>query len=364
MNILYGIQSIGNGHIARARLLVPALREAGANVDCLFSGRDPENFFNMEIFGKSSFRDGLRLVYRRGKLDPLKTAYDVAKRMPRLMFDIMNLEIDGYDLVLCDGELISSLAAKFSGKYCIDISNFNAMKCDIPKPDMSFLQKFGLNYVFTTPADQNIGMHWSDFGQKNIMPPFVAPKSELEPGDPKKVLVYLNFEDLTDVKQLLKPFSTDYEFFIYSPDVQTDTDDGKMHFKAFSQVGFKSDMAICGKFISNAGFSLTTEALQEEKSLLVKPMAQQPEQIANAMALKKLHLASTMDSLDEITVGTFLDSGAAYNKISFPDTVKAIAQWIIMQDWNSNSTAEIQPLIDNLWKQVQLKPAQIFSVQP
>lgn len=72
MKILYGIQSIGNGHIARARLLVPALREAGADVDCLFSGRDPENFFDMEFFGEPSFKDGQRrqrLIYRKGKLD-------------------------------------------------------------------------------------------------------------------------------------------------------------------------------------------------------------------------------------------------------------------------------------------------------
>lgn len=84
------------------------------------------------------------------------------------------------------------------------------------------------------------------------------------------------------------------------------------------------------------------------EGIFVKPVGQQPEQITNAMALKKLNLASTMDFLDEHTVERFLESGAAHNKISFPDTVEAFAQWIIMQYWNNSSTAKIQPLIDDL----------------
>ena len=51
MRILYGVQATGNGHITRARVMAPALRNAGIEVDYLFSGRPADQLFNMEPFG-------------------------------------------------------------------------------------------------------------------------------------------------------------------------------------------------------------------------------------------------------------------------------------------------------------------------
>ncbi|MAJ34220.1 MAG: glycosyltransferase, partial [Candidatus Marinimicrobia bacterium] len=50
MNILYGIQGTGNGHITRSRLLVPLLRKKGFNVDVILSGRKKEEYWDMECF--------------------------------------------------------------------------------------------------------------------------------------------------------------------------------------------------------------------------------------------------------------------------------------------------------------------------
>ena len=49
MRILYGVQATGNGHITRARVLLPALQAAGVEVDVLLSGRAPERLFNMAV---------------------------------------------------------------------------------------------------------------------------------------------------------------------------------------------------------------------------------------------------------------------------------------------------------------------------
>ena len=42
MRILYGVQGTGNGHITRARTMLPALQAAGIDVDFVFSGRPSE----------------------------------------------------------------------------------------------------------------------------------------------------------------------------------------------------------------------------------------------------------------------------------------------------------------------------------
>ncbi|MGL5401221.1 MAG: glycosyltransferase family protein, partial [Plesiomonas shigelloides] len=51
MKLLYGIQGTGNGHLSRARELVPALRAQGIRVDVLCSGRAADAYFDMQVFG-------------------------------------------------------------------------------------------------------------------------------------------------------------------------------------------------------------------------------------------------------------------------------------------------------------------------
>jgi len=51
MKILYGIQGTGNGHISRARMLARHFQKTNIDVTYLFSGRDRDDFFDMEIFG-------------------------------------------------------------------------------------------------------------------------------------------------------------------------------------------------------------------------------------------------------------------------------------------------------------------------
>ena len=50
MNILYGINATGNGHISRSRITISELKKRGHNVTVLFSGRKPEDFFDVDEF--------------------------------------------------------------------------------------------------------------------------------------------------------------------------------------------------------------------------------------------------------------------------------------------------------------------------
>ncbi len=48
MRILYGVQGTGNGHLSRARVVAKALAKHYIQVDYFFSGRQPEQFFDMQ----------------------------------------------------------------------------------------------------------------------------------------------------------------------------------------------------------------------------------------------------------------------------------------------------------------------------
>ena len=50
MKLLYGVQGTGNGHIARARIMAAALaKRSDVEVDFVFTGREPDKYFDMDV---------------------------------------------------------------------------------------------------------------------------------------------------------------------------------------------------------------------------------------------------------------------------------------------------------------------------
>ena len=65
MKLLYGVQGTGNGHIARARIMAAALAERDdISVDFVFTGRAPERYFDMDVFGQYRTYTGLSFILR------------------------------------------------------------------------------------------------------------------------------------------------------------------------------------------------------------------------------------------------------------------------------------------------------------
>jgi uncharacterized protein (TIGR00661 family) len=64
LKILYGVQGTGNGHIARTRALLPALKNKDVEIDFVFSGRSEEDFFDMQEYGNYRVFRGLTLIYK------------------------------------------------------------------------------------------------------------------------------------------------------------------------------------------------------------------------------------------------------------------------------------------------------------
>lgn len=350
MRLLYGVQATGNGHIGRARALQQALEPFNVQIDFLFSGRPAAQLFDMQQFGAFQWRKGLSFVSHAGRVNHWQSLLQADIR--QLWQDIRQLETRRYDLVLTDFEPITAWAARRQGAPLIALGHQYALSAPTPLTGMDLLQRNILR--FFAPARLSLGLHWHHFDHlqqqgRLVLPPIidVAHTAAADCCD-QPVLVYLPFEAASDVLQWLAPF-TQYRFRLYGVGLPTH---GLTHVECCSATvpGFKQDLRQASAVISNAGFELISEALQLQKRILVKPLAGQPEQASNALALQQLQLAMAQPALNSTLINEFLHDFEPQRQVHYPDVAKAIAHWLVQGDWYQ------QRLLTGLWQQTRFYP--------
>ena len=339
MRILYGVQATGNGHITRARTMAKELQHSNLQVDYLFSGRDPKALFNMEPFSNYRCYRGLTFVSSRGKLRYIDTL--LHNNLLRFARDVLALDLSCYDLVLTDFEPITAWAAKLQKKPSIAIGHQYAFNHDIPKDGNNLLTQWVMR-VFA-PAELCLGIHWYHFNT-TILPPLIEPAEKETSFDPHKILVYLPFDDTAEVVQWLEKF-TDYMFHIYC-EHPPENNSSHLRLHPYSRENFQTDLASCSGVISNAGFGLSSEAIQYGKKILVKPLRGQMEQLSNAQALLQLQLGEVIHEFDDEKLTQWL---AKPNPppVVYPNVAKALVHWL--EHGHKQNPSQ---LTQSLWKQV------------
>jgi uncharacterized protein (TIGR00661 family) len=346
VKVFYGVQATGNGHITRARAMAPKLKQAGVDVTWMFTGRPWEQLFEMEVFGDYEWRSGLTFATKSGHVQYLQTVLE--NPLARFVRDVKNLDLSGYDLVVCDFEPVTAWAAKLQGIKTIGIGHQYAFSYDIPKAGADFLGEKVLRYF--APVSVGLGVHWHHFHHP-ILPPVI----EREMGDstprPEKVIVYLPFEDVDHVIHLLKQFPS-YEFYVYSPTHPKTAHEhpANVHVRQLSRTGFQKDFAESSAVISNAGFELASESLQTGKKILVKPLRGQMEQVSNALALELLQLGQVMQSLDSSSIATWLEQSRPIH-VQYPDSAQAIVDWLLQGELRVDPS-----WVDGIWAQTIQTP--------
>lgn len=340
MKILYGVQGTGNGHTARARAMAHALSERGVEVDFLFSGRDKSKYFSMQAFGDYQTRRGLTFISEQGRVNYLKTGLN--NSLTSLLREISELDLSGYDLVLNDFEPISAWAAKRQKVPCIGISHQNAFRYQVPKKGDSWLdQSIIRNFA---PADIHIGLHWYHFDQP-ILPPIVHTKTTDSVVADSFVLVYLPFESVDAITELLLRY-TSQRFICFHPDIDTPQQLENIRLNPLSHDKFQQALHNCQGVIANGGFELPSEALTLGKKLLLKPLAGQFEQESNVATLETLGLAHAMEHLDPTAVRMWLGEQQA-ESVNYPDVAGHIVDWVLQGDWEARDG-----LWHSLWEKV------------
>ncbi|MFN9883170.1 MAG: glycosyltransferase family protein [Bacteroidota bacterium] len=118
MKILYAVQATGNGHVSRAREIVPLLKSL-ADTDVLLSGRNAALQLPFDIRYRIS---GLGFVFgKQGGIDYTKRIRQA--NLYQLFRDIRQLPVEHYDLVISDFEPVSAWACRIKRKACIALSH-------------------------------------------------------------------------------------------------------------------------------------------------------------------------------------------------------------------------------------------------
>jgi uncharacterized protein (TIGR00661 family) len=338
LRILYGVQGTGNGHISRSREILRHLKADGHDVHVMVSGRKPALLWEMEVFKPFVTVEGLTFSTKRGRLQYIRTVRRL--NFFRFYSDIRRFDARGIDLVITDFEPVSARIARRHRLPSIGVGHQYAFGHRIPIAGFDPAAVYVIRNF--APADHCLGLHWHHFGQP-ILPPVIPAHMPVEPAPVStKILVYLPFEEIEDIRRMLTPFEG-HQFYVYHQ-LPAASDEGHLHLRTFSRQGFLKDLAESSGVITNAGFELASEALHLGKKILVKPLARQMEQMSNAKALAELNLGTVMKRLDLTTVDGFL-ARRTLSAVRYPDVARMIADWIGAGDW-----ADISGLSRKAWE--------------
>lgn len=327
MNILYAIQGTGNGHVSRAREVLPTLQKM-ANVDIFLSGGNSNIQLPFDINYKSK---GLSFEYdKKGGLDYLKTFrkinfFDICK-------EIRDFPIEKYDLVINDFECISAYAAKNKNIPCISFSHqASLLSPNAPRPRGShFLGNTILkNYA---PSTYAVGLHFKSYDNFIYTPIIRKEIRQLNPIKLNHYTVYLPAVGTNEIVRLLSQI----------PQIRWDVFSRTNHFtqveKNITIRPIQNDVFIqslnsCQGLLTSAGFESPAEALYLGKKLFVIPIQGQYEQACNAEALAQLGIpiSSFSDSEILIKLNDWINNEQK-TALNFPDITASLLEKILFDN--------------------------------
>jgi len=338
MNILYGVNATGNGHISRSRITISELKKRGHNVTVLFSGRNVEDFFDLEEFRPYIIKKGFTFVFKKGKLNVFRTLLNVD--LVQFVRDVFKIKKE-YDVVVTDFEPISAYAARKLGIHCIGIGHQYSFLKKIPK---SFRIKLASLFFlrFYTPINSTISSHFHHFNQP-ILPPFIEEGLKNQDDVPtmkNTFLVYLAWEEQDQMISILNTIKG-HEFIYYSS-VGEEVQIANVTLKPFSNKYFKRDLIACNGLLTNAGFQLPAEAIYLGKKILCKPLSGQPEQEHNAMTLKRLQHATVCTKFTKEEIEMWIRSGKQKKEL-YNESIDLMVEMI------ENPKIDFSNEIINIW---------------
>lgn len=319
LRVLYAIQGTGNGHISRAREIIPILEER-CLLDILVSGTQAEVKLNQIIDYKLK---GLSFIFgKRGGVDLGRTYFRAS--MFRLYKEIKQLPVEKYDLIINDFEPVSAWAGHFGNVPVISLSH-QAAVLDINSPQPDVADNFGKfilkNYA---PANHAFGFHFQPYSD-NIFTPVINHEIRiLRPAEHGHYTVYLPaYDDLRLIEVLSKFKHIRWEIFSKHNKNKFHLDN--ISIQPVSREKFIYSLQNCSGVLCGAGFETPAEALFLEKKLMAIPMKSQYEQQCNAAALKSMGVPVIPQLGKEYleTINDWLENGKPI-QANFPDTTENV----------------------------------------
>lgn len=281
MKILYAIQGTGNGHLSRARDIIPILQKKG-ELDILVSGIQADVQLPYEV--KYRFK-GLSFIFGKSGGVSLMETYKKSD-IRHLLTEISELPVDDYDLVINDFEPVSSWACKMAGKPCIGLSHQSAVISKASprprKPDpvgSTILKRYA-------PVSSYAGFHFERYDENTFTPVIREQIRYAKTSNKGHYTVYLPSYSDERIIEVLSEVPVKWEVFSkHSKEAYTEDN---VQVRPVENDTFIKSMLSCAGILCGAGFETPAEALFLKKKLMVIPMKAQYEQQCNAAALKNM----------------------------------------------------------------------------
>jgi uncharacterized protein (TIGR00661 family) len=333
MKILYAIQGTGNGHISRARDIIPRLEQYG-ELDVLVSGTQADVKLDYTVRYQLN---GLSFVFgKRGGVDVWKTIKRA--KFIRLFREIWSLNVRQYDLVINDFEPVSAWACFFKAKRCIGLSHQAAVIHPFaPKPKrMDWLGYFILKYY--APVKNAYGFHFRVYANK-IHSPIIRQevRALVKAKKENHYTVYLPAYSDERIIQTLSNLDADFQ--VFSKHCLQRRKEENLEIIPIDNRLYLKSLSACKGVICGAGFEGPAEALFLKKKLLVIPMKGQYEQQCNAAALKKIGV-TVLNSLHPKYVYLLNEFINQKEKplLDFPDETDEVISKLIKENSGSDYT--------------------------
>lgn len=282
MRILYAFQGTGNGHLSRARDVIPLIRQFG-EVDILVSGTE----LDLAIPWEPTYRfTGISFKYNRnGGLDYFASIKSL--NLLRFLKDVYKLDLRKYDLILNDFEPVSAWAAALKKRSAIGLSHQAAfLSKKTPRPaKKDFIAEFLFRYF--APVTSYRAFHFQQY-DSNIYPPVIREEvRKLNPNYTNCVVVYLPAYADEFLIDLFQSFP-DFDFIVFSKNTKSSSVYGHISIEPIHNENYLKALERCHGLITGGGFEAPAEALYLGKRVLCVPIAGQYEQLANSVAAEKL----------------------------------------------------------------------------
>jgi uncharacterized protein (TIGR00661 family) len=360
MKILYAIQGTGNGHLSRARDIIPLLQQKG-ELHILISGIQADVELPYSV--KYRFK-GLSFIFgKNGGVDLLKTYKN--SHLKKLYKEIKSLPVQDYDLVISDFEPVSAWACFIKKKECIGLSHqLGVLDKKSPKPKKTdpvgktILKRYA-------PVTYKYGFHFKSYNRAVFTPVIRKEVRELKPVNSGHYTVYLPAYDDKKILKVLKK-AGDAKWHVFSKHTKKAYTKNNFMVEPISNEAFIQSMSSCAGMLCGAGFETPAEALFLQKKLMVIPMKNQYEQHCNAAALKemKVNVIKSLKKKHVPKIAEWIKSSEII-KVDFPDITTDIIDMIVKKHTLQEKAASLGNYISSWqdFKKVSLKNFLLKSQQ-
>lgn len=325
MKILYAIQGTGNGHVSRAREVIPYLEKYG-ELDLLLSGTQADVELSQPLRWKLH---GFSFIFgKHGGVDYRKTWTTMDLR--QLRKDMAMLPLEEYDLIISDFEPVTAWACRSRKIPCIGLSHqASYLSPKTPRPARHvphWAEWLFRNYAPVTAA---IGFHFQRYDDFIYTPIIRSEIRALRPENKGHYTVYLPAHDDHLLVALLKQID-EVPWHVFSKHCRESYRDANVWVRPVNNTLFNDSLASCEGLLTAGGFESPAEALFLGKKVFSIPMMGQWEQQCNAEALRRMGVPVMKPS--EKRLGPVLKEWVKNGPlvpVDFPDHTEEIVERLV-----------------------------------